>query len=346
MSLKLAVVGCGRMGKLHARVLSEKPTAELVCVVDQDHTIAQAVARQCDCRAVDEVVEAVELVDAAVIAVPTVAHLDTARPFLAAGKPVLIEKPIANNVAAAEQLVALAQKHGTSIQVGHTERFNPVVLAMREHALDPKYIEAHRISPFTFRSVDVGVVLDMMIHDIDLVLMLTGSKVVDVLAIGTNVVGEHEDMCNARLVFDNGCVANLTASRLGRGTARTIRVFTAAAYVSVDYAAKTGVVVHKNRNQELFQMTSQLPPQELAQLAESTDYTALLKVEDLAIDDSIEPLRRQAETFCRTVVEGAPPTVSGRDGLVAVELATRIVQRVKEYRWDRQHIGTERCDER
>ena len=335
MSFRVAVVGCGRMGKLHARVLSEMDSAELTCVVDAKPAAAEAVAKQRDCRALTDVAEAVGLVDAAIIAVPTIHHLSAARPFIEAGKPVLIEKPFTDDVAGGEELLALAEKTSTSVQVGHTERFNPAVLAMKKHAIRPKFIEAHRISPFTFRSADVGVVLDMMIHDLDLVLMMVGGAEVEALhAVGVNVIGSTEDICNVRLIFDNGCVANVTASRLAIKTERKMRIFSEEAYLSVDYGKKVGLVVNKSQNLDLIQMARDLDVEDLAELAQSVDYTKLLKVEKLIVDESIEPLRQQAEAFRQTVVDGEPPVVSAAEGLAAVRLAQRIVDQIKSYRWD------------
>ena len=334
MSFRVAVVGAGRMGKLHARVLSEMEEAELVCVVDPQPGVADAVARRRNCRSFTDSAEAVDRVDAAVIAVPTVAHVDVARPFVQAGKHVLIEKPLTNDVAAARELIELSRRTGACVQVGHTERFNPAVLAMQRYDITPKFIEAHRISPFTFRSADVGVVLDVMIHDIDLVLKLAGGKLVDVQAVGINVIGEHEDICNARLTFDNGCVANITASRLAIKTERKMRVFSEEAYLSVDYGKKVGIVITKDANLDLIQMARELDVEDLAELAESVDYTQLLHTEDLVVDDSTEPLRRQAEAFRQTVVEGAPPVVPAEEGLAAVEAADAIIESVKKYAWD------------
>jgi len=344
MSFRVAVVGVGRMGKLHARVLSEMDRAELVCVVDVDPATAQAVAKQRDCKALTNGAEAAELVDAAIISVPTLQHIDAARPFVMAGKCVLIEKPLTDDPAAAEELIALSRRTGGSVQVGHTERFNPAVLAMKKYAIRPKFIEAHRISPFTFRSAEVGVVLDMMIHDIDLVLMLAGGNVETVHAVGINVIGAHEDICNARLVFDNGCVANLTASRLAIKTERKMRVFSEEAYLSVDHAKKVGLVVKKSENLDLIQMARQLDVEDLVEFTENIDYTKLIKVEQLAVDDSIEPLRRQAEAFRRTVEEGAPPVVSATDGLAAVRVANEIVEAIKHHRWDGRASSREGLD--
>jgi len=334
MSFRVAVVGCGRMGKLHARVLSEMDSAELACVVDTSPAAAQAVARQRGCEAVFDPAEAVEKADAAIIAVPTRHHVAAARPFIAAGKPVLIEKPFTDDVAAGEELIALARRTGTSVQVGHTERFNPAVVAMRKYAIRPKFIEAHRISPFTFRSADVGVVLDMMIHDLDLVLMMAEGTVQAIHAVGVNVIGRHEDICNARLIFDRGCVANVTASRLAVKTERKMRIFSEEAYLSVDYGRKVGVVIQKSQNLDLIQMARELDVEDIAELAESVDYSKLLRFEELVVDDSTEPLRRQAEAFRETVVEGAPPVVSAADGLAAVRVAGQIVDQIKHHRWD------------
>ncbi|MDY6914267.1 MAG: Gfo/Idh/MocA family oxidoreductase [Planctomycetota bacterium] len=333
MSFRVAVVGVGRMGKLHARIFSEMDSAELVCVVDTNQAVAKAVAKQRDCQVATREVAA-DLADAAVIAVPTPEHIAAARPFVEAGKPVLIEKPISDDPAAAEELLALAARTGASVQVGHTERFNPAVVAMQKYAIRPKFIEAHRISPFTFRSADVGVVLDMMIHDLDLILSLVGEDVRTIHAVGINVIAEHEDICNARLVFETGCVAELTASRLAIKTERKMRIFSEEAYLSVDYGKKIGLVVKKSENLDLIQMALKLDVDDLADLAESVDYKKLLKVEQLVVDDSTEPLRRQAGAFRQTVVNGVPPVVDGADALAAVRVANRIVDAVKHHRWD------------
>jgi len=334
MTCRIAVVGAGRMGKLHARVLSEMPGVELACVVDANPAVARTLGRQRDCPARTDVRKAVDQADAAIIATPTVAHLDAARPFVAAGKHVLIEKPLTDDPDAAAELLAEARRTGAHVQVGQTERFNPVALAMRRYAIRPKFIEAHRISPFTFRSADVGVVLDVMIHDIDLVRMLAAAPVNDVQAVGVNVIGAHEDICNARLRFESGCVANLTASRLAIKTERKMRIFSEEAYLSVDYGRKVGVVIQKSRNLDLIQMAREMDVDDIAELSESVDYTKLLHVEQLAVDESIEPLRKQAEAFVETATRGTPPAVPAADGLAAVRIAHQIVRQIKEYAWD------------
>jgi len=338
MTFRVAVVGAGRMGRLHARVLSE--LGALACVVDTEEAVAKALAAQRNCPALTDAAAAVAIADAAIIAVPTVHHVKAAWPFVAAGKPVLIEKPIAADPAEARTLIDLAKRTGAVVQVGHTERFNPAVLAMQKYAIAPKFIEAHRISPFTFRSADVGVVLDMMIHDLDLVLKMTGSGDVAVGAVrridavGVNVIGRHEDICNARIEFAGGCVANLTASRLAVKTERKMRVFSEEAYLSVDYGKKVGIVVTKKANLDLIQMAAESGAEDLADLAGVVDYTKLLRVEELQIDDGAEPLRRQAEAFRDCVVNGAPPVVSAEEGLAAVQLAQDIVAAIRQHAWD------------
>ena len=345
MSFRVAVVGTGRMGKLHARVLSQMDDAELVCVVDTDEACANTVARQRDCQSLTDVNQAVELVDAAIIAVPTLHHLDAARPFIEAGKPVLIEKPFTDDVKAGRKLIRLAEKTGASLQVGHTERFNPLVVAMQKYDIHAKFIEAHRISPFTFRSADIGVVLDMMIHDLDLTLMLAGGNVENLHAIGINVLGEHEDICSARLIFDNGCCASISASRLAIKTERKMRVFSESAYLSLDYGKKVGVVIQKSKNLDLIQMAREMEVEDLAELAGNVDYKELVNAEDLVIDDSLDPLTRQASAFRRTVIDGEPPVVSAEDGLAAVQVANDIVKAIRNYRWDGKVFGRKGLDQ-
>ncbi|MBN1553209.1 MAG: Gfo/Idh/MocA family oxidoreductase [Phycisphaerae bacterium] len=334
MSFKVAVIGVGRMGKLHARVLSELDGAELVCVVDANPSSAQAVAKQRDCEALTDVADVVGRVDAAVVTVPTIAHLDVAEPFVRAGKSVLIEKPFTNDLAGGQALIDLAADTGAKIQIGHTERFNPATLAMRSYDIRPKFIEAHRISPFTFRSADVGVVLDMMIHDIDLVNMFVGSDVVDVQAVGVNVIGKTEDICNARLRYADGCVANITASRLAIKTERKMRLFSEEHYCSVDYGRKVGIVIEKSKNLDLIQMARDMDVDDIAELAQSVDYKELLKVEELHVDDSTEPLGAQARAFRDSVVNDAPVACGAVEGLSAVKTAHRIVEEVRAHRWD------------
>jgi predicted dehydrogenase len=335
MSFRVAVVGCGRMGKHHARTFHQLESADLVCVVDANAKAAESLARQRDCDALTDPAQAVERVDAAVIATPTVAHLDAARPFVQAGKGVLIEKPFCNDPLAGQALIDLAETTGAVVLTGHTERFNPASVALSTYAVKPKFIEAHRISPYTFRSADVGVVLDMMIHDIDLVLSYARSDVADIQAVGVAVVGATEDICNARLSFANGCVANITASRLAIKTERKMRIFSEEHYLSVDYGKKVGIVIEKGKNLDLIQMARDMDVDDIAELAQSVDYTDLLTIEELSIDESQgDPLTLQARDFQAAVQAGKSPTVPASDGLAAVRTANAIVEKLNQHRWD------------
>jgi predicted dehydrogenase len=329
--LRAAVIGAGHMGKHHVRVYSQLPNVELIGVVDANPDRAREMAQQYHCQPYGEVSEVLDKIDIASVAVPTIYHLAAATPLIEAKKAVLIEKPLAPDSAQARQILDLARKHNTVVQVGHTERFNPVVRAMKRLGIQPRFIETHRISPFTFRSADIGVVLDMMIHDIDIVLSLVGQVPSAVDAVGVAVLGSHEDIANARLTFPNNCVANLTASRLALKTERKIRVFADQAYLSLDYQKKTGIAIKKDANADILKLAREKKIEDLAQLAGS-DYTKLVKVEPIMINDE-EPLRAEIESFITAVTNHTEPEVSAEAGVAAVETAERIVQSIKNHNW-------------
>lgn len=338
-SLRVAVIGTGRMGRHHARIYEQMPETELVAVVDQDASRAEAVAKEFGGRAVTDAASVLKDVQAATVAVPTIKHLEVARPFIEHRIPLLIEKPFAPTVAQAHELLDLAKRHGTLVAVGHVERFNPVVRAMDRMGVVPKFVETHRISPFTFRSADVGVVFDMMIHDIDIVLHLVRDKPVRVEAVGINVLGPYEDIANARVTFSRGCVANLTASRLALKTERKVRVFSEEAYLSLDYQKRSGVAIKKHANLDLIKMARDRNAEDLSQMA-GMDYSKLVKVEPLAVDDA-DPLRSELESFVRWVRTGSPQTAtaearvaSAEEGLAAVQLAADIVASLNQHPWD------------
>ncbi len=322
--LPVAVVGCGRMGRLHARTYSQMPEVRLVGVFDAEPTRAVATAQEYSTRAFDSLEALAGEVAAATIAVSTPHHLETAKPFLVRGLGCLIEKPLGKDSADARTIVELARKHNAMVQVGHIERFNPAVRALEQLQLQPGFIEVSRVSPMTFRSLDVGVVLDMMIHDIEVVLSLARSKVLRVDASGVSVVGPAEDICNARLTFENGCVANITASRLAMKTERRLRVFTHAAYVSVDYGKRTGVIVRRSGNLEsIREAAARLKSGEVAD-ASHLNYLDLVKIEPLEVGTA-DPLRAQLESFVGCVRNKTAPVVSAEDGLAAVDVAEQIV---------------------
>jgi predicted dehydrogenase len=313
------------MGRLHARVYSEMPHVKLVGVVDSNRDAAAGAAEDFGGKPFDDVESLLPHVKAVSIAVPTEFHAAVAEPLLARGIACLIEKPITKTVDEARRIVSLAKGNGAVVQVGHIERFNPAIRAMDRLGIRPGFIEVTRISPMTFRSIDVGVVLDVMIHDIDIVLRLAGSPVERVDAVGVNVIGPHEDICNARVSFANGCVANLTASRLALKTERKLRVFSRDAYVSLDYQKKYGIVVRRSGNLAAVRdAAARIRAGEITDLSE-LNYADLVQVEELQIDD-VEPARAQLESFVSAVRGERTPAVTAEDGLAAVELATQIVQ--------------------
>jgi len=336
--LHLALIGAGRMGQHHARVYSSTPGVKLAAVVDANPEQAAKVATQYGAQPLtlppSELAAALKSlgITAAVVATPTIHHRAIAEPLLAAGLDLLIEKPLAPTPADAAALVALAAKHNCILAVGHSERFNPVYRALAPYRLTPKFIEINRISPMTFRSIDIGVVLDMMIHDLDIVHNLVHSAVTDVTAIGVCVLGKFEDIANARLTFANGCIANITASRLALKTERKMRLFSPTAYVSLDYQKKAGVVITKTANEsQLEALRQRIRDGQLADLSQ-LNYTELVKYEELKITD-VEPLRAQAEAFLHAVRTRTAPPVTGADGHAAVDLAARISQSITEHQW-------------
>ncbi|MDA8378637.1 MAG: Gfo/Idh/MocA family oxidoreductase [Planctomycetia bacterium] len=335
LPLPVAVIGAGRMGGHHARIYASLPEAHLVGIVDTELSHAQSLAQQYHSVAFPSVaalLAACPDLRAASIATPTIYHRAIAENLLQRGMDTLIEKPLAPTVADAEALVTLARQHQCVLQVGHSERFNPVVRALSGHQLDPRFIEVHRISPMRFRSVDIGVVLDLMIHDIDIVHHFVRSPVSDIAAVGVAVIGQHEDVANARIVFANGCVANITASRLAMKTERRMRLFSPNAYVSVDYQKKAGVIITKTANQaQLDLLRQKLAAEETPDLS-NLDYTELVHVDQLDIDDQ-EPLRLQLQSFLQAVRTGAEPVVTGADGTFAVDVASRITAAIAWHQW-------------
>lgn len=331
--LRAAVVGAGKMGRLHSRIYSQMGSVDLVAVVDQQVAKAEALAAEFGGRAYARPEDIVDQVDVVTVSVPTEHHAAVAELFLRRGIGVLVEKPIASSLADARSMLELARKHNATLQVGYSERFNPVVQAMHRLHITPRFIEANRISPYTFRSTDVGVVLDMMIHDIDIVLSLVRSPLKDIHAVGVNVIGRHEDIANTRLVFESGCVANLTASRLALKTERKVRVFSEDAYLSLDYLKKTGVMINKAANIDMVQWVHDRLEEGGQIDVQSTDWTKLVNVVNLDIDDR-EPLRLEQEAFVKAVQEGSRPQVSAEDAIAAMELAQIIIAKTGEHRWE------------
>jgi predicted dehydrogenase len=326
--LPVGVIGCGRMGRLHARMLAQMPSVKLIGVVDANARAAEEAAAQYGCEAFIDPLALLPRVKAVTIAVPTQFHVMSAEPFLRAGIACLIEKPLAKDVTECRRILELARCGGATVQVGHIERFNPAVRALFDLQMKPTFIEVIRVSPMTFRSIDVGVVLDMMIHDLDIVLKLAGSPVARVEAVGGSVIGTVEDVCNARVTFASGCVANITASRLAAGSERRLRAFGGGGFASIDYAKKHGAVIRQGERLDLVrEAVAKVRAGEFVDLS-GLKYEDLMKVEPLKVEDR-DQLRAEQESFVQAVITGARPIVTAEDGAAAVELATRIVESIR-----------------
>ena len=328
-TLRCGVVGVGRMGSHHTRLYAEAEGAELVCVVDTDPKRRSAAHDRWGVDAFETVGELLDYgVDAVSIATPTIHHRTVTIPLLEANVACLVEKPLAADAEEARAIAEVAERSGTLLQVGHVVRYDPVTLAIKAQSdIRPRFIEVVRISPMTFRSVDVGVVLDMMIHDIDVLMMLMGSEPQDVQANAVSVFGDAEDVCNARLTFPAGpdgvcCVANVTASRLALKTERKIRLIREDAYISGDFVKRCGTVVRKTANaRQLDEVRKRL---EAGEDLSHLDYLRLVKVEPLQVGDE-EPLKLQMEDFLGALREDRRPTVDVHAGFAAVRTAERIV---------------------
>jgi predicted dehydrogenase len=337
------VIGVGRMGQHHARNYAKIPGYKLAAVVDINAENAAGVADAYNCQALGTIEELLAWsrqtgtsIQAASVAVPTVFHRGVAEALLPLGVDLLIEKPLAPNVEDGRVIVELAQKHARVLQVGHTERFNPVLVALqKKFQLTPAFIEVHRISPMTFRSIDVGVVLDMMIHDIDIVAHLVKKPVVEVRAVGVAVISKYEDLANARIMFSNGCVAVLTASRLALRTERKMRLFSPEGYVSVDYQKKAGAVIAKTANEkQLAHVRRELAEGRITDLMQ-LNYKDYVNYEDLVVEDR-EPVRAELENFLQAIQTRGqtPPEVTGEDGLTAVDIASKITTCIAQHKWE------------
>ena len=311
--LNVAVIGVGHLGQHHARIYAGLEGCRLLAVADMDPGRVREIAARhgtealLDHRALLD--GRLPLPDAVSIAVPTKAHLSVATEFLEAGVPVLVEKPIAMDLEQADRLIQMARRQGIALGVGHTERFNPAVQALRQRALAPRFIEAHRLGSFSPRSLDIDVVLDLMIHDIDATLDLVRSPVLSVEAVGVNALTPKVDIANARIVFESGCVANLTASRISATRTRKIRVFQNDSYLSCDCAERS------------------LEHYRLERTASSERPAIVRDQVDIPQD---EPLRRELDAFLRAVRGEETFAVPGEAGRAALDVALAVVSKIKE----------------
>jgi predicted dehydrogenase len=323
--LRVAVVGAGAFGRNHLRVYRELEQSgeavELAGVVDRDPAVVSEAAAKFGVpgfETIEACLAAVGPLDAASICVPTVHHASSAEPLLAAGVDLLIEKPLAASLADADRILEMSRKHGRIVQAGHLERFNPAVTAARQYLHQPMFFESHRLSVFTPRSLDVDVVLDLMIHDLDIVLSLVASPVREVRAVGLPVLSNKVDIANVRLEFENGCVANFTASRVSTERVRKLRFFQPHQYLSLDFARQDLLMIDVTA-------AAGMDPAQLAALAErvSQHPSAGLSLKKISVEQG-EPLRLEIASFLGAVRTEGKPVVSGEDGRAALALALEI----------------------
>lgn len=303
-SFRAAVIGAGYLGRFHAQKYAALPQVELVGVVDPDPKAGEAVARETGCRAYANYRELLGKVDAVSVVTPTPLHHRVSMDFLESGAHVLVEKPITSTVEEARELVAAASRFGRILQVGHLERFNPAILAVESMLDRPRFVESNRLAPFKPRGTDVSVVLDLMIHDIDLIQNIVGSPVSSIDAVGASVFTDEIDIANARIRFENGCVADATASRISMKSERKLRVFQADAYLSIDLQQKVLTHVRKGAGA----MQAGVPQ---------------VEINEQSFDPG-DALRDEIVSFLECIETGRRPVVSGEDGLRALETATRI----------------------
>ena len=299
------MVGAGSFGKNHLRVIHKSPHAELAGVFDTDTARASEVAAPYSCRVFGSLDELAAHADAAVIATPTVTHSEIGCLLMERGLDVMVEKPIADTLTGARALVETAHRHGKILQVGHLERFNPAIIALESVITTPLFFEVHRLSEFSLRSLDVDVVLDLMIHDLDILLSLTGKKPEEIRAAGISILSSKVDIANVRMQFPGGCVANITASRVSTERVRKLRLFQPNEYISLDYSRQDGVRYRVK------------PPMGI-------DFAPLAVAKD-------EPLRLELENFFEAISTRRPPRVTGEQATTALEVALDILAKIEEH---------------
>ncbi|MBI3819140.1 MAG: Gfo/Idh/MocA family oxidoreductase [Planctomycetes bacterium] len=331
--LRAAVVGAGHLGKIHARIYSEIPHAELVGVVDVRADKAKALAEIYKTNAYDKITDIPGGVDVVSVAATTSQHAEISIPLLRSGIAVLVEKPIAASLEEADAMLAAARDGKTVLSVGHSERFNPIIRAVHEISLKPRFAEVHRLAPFSFRSQDVGVVLDLMIHDLDLLLRIVDSPIAHVDAVGGSLFTNSEDIANARVRFENGCVANITASRASLEPLRRMRFFSPEGYISIDLQKRYALLVKKGPRFDAERgRLAGLDPSTIPD-ARSFVFSGLLDVREVRSPEGEEPLRAEIEAFLAAVRGSGPNPCSGEEGRRALEAATRIMDAMDRQIW-------------
>src|SRR5487761_589517 len=313
--IKAAVIGVGYLGRFHAQKYAQAAQCDLVAVVDARQEAREAVAAEVGARPIADYRELIGGVDAVSVVTPTPAHFAIARDFLESGAHVLVEKPITETPREARELIELAARRGRILQVGHLERFNAAILAAEPYLKSPRFVECHRLAPYRERGTEVNVVLDLMIHDIDIVQTIVGAPVKTIDAVGTPVFSEDIDIANARITFANGCVVNATASRVSLKTERKMRIFEDDAYLSLDLQQKILTLIRKRGPSE--------PPGPLPVI-----------IEEQSLDPG-DALKAEIDSFLACIREGRPPVVTGEAGLMALETAMRISEQVRRSQAER-----------
>jgi predicted dehydrogenase len=331
--LKVAVVGVGHLGKIHAKIYHEDPGSELIAVVDADAERAEEIAQLYGCLAFSDPADLPADVQAVSVVVPTVHHATTAVPLLERGLPCLVEKPLAANLEDADAILNAAKKGNAMLSVGHVERFQPGVRKVREMSVKPRFIECHRLAPFSFRSMDVGVVHDLMIHDLDLILHFMDSEIESIDCAGGAILTDCEDMASVRLVFKDGARANVSASRASMEPLRRFRMFSSEGYVSLDFQKNYGI--HIAKGVEWDSGREALRNADPIVLAMQKDWITekVLSVTELPLEGEQRPLQAELAHFLDCVRTGAEPEVSGEDGRRALELAERICSAIQTQAW-------------
>ncbi|HOY16421.1 MAG TPA: Gfo/Idh/MocA family oxidoreductase [Haliscomenobacter sp.] len=323
--LKIGVLGTGHLGKIHLKCIQlAVETYDLVGFYDPNPSMAKAVAEQFKLRAFESVEALIQAVDVVDIVTPTTTHFALAVQVIQSGKHVFIEKPLTHTIAEAEELIRLSKEYGVQVQVGHVERFNPALLALENTDLNPMFIEAHRLAAFNPRGTDVSVVLDLMIHDLDIVLSMVDARPTKVSANGVAVVSETPDIANARIEFDNGCVANLTASRISMKQMRKVRFFQRDAYISLDFLEKNAQVVR------LYDQDAANLPENANLLEWHTPQGIKMLHIDMPPIESVNAIKMELESFADSIVNHTRPKVSIEDGYQALKLAYEIIREIDQ----------------
>jgi hypothetical protein len=320
--LKIGVLGTGHLGKIHLKCIGlATSTYELVGFYDPNEKVAEEVAETYNTKAFPDVASLIAAVDVVDIVTPTTTHYELAKQVIEAGKHLFIEKPITHKLEEAKALVDLARDRGVKIQVGHVERFNPALLALGDTPVAPMFIEAHRLAVFNPRGTDVSVVLDLMIHDLDIILSLVDSPVAEVHASGVAVVSETVDIANARIAFANGCIANLTASRISLKQMRKVRFFQKDAYISLDFLEKQAQLIR------LYEDQNAVPEggQHFELQTQQGQKTIHLDMPDI---EPVNSIKLELEAFAESILQNRRPKVSGEDGYRALALAYQITEAI------------------